>query len=301
MAASFFAAYATSFSVFFLLTQYKFSSVFALNLAVLFILAIFFKEYAKMQTSNDDGYFSNSGRIPVVASMFMSISIAVFCAIGLETLFIVSLWISIKNMTGLSQEFKTLICMGSVMLAVLNMPIDLLFYWNCLRKWFKTNSDISEQKVGQRGMLKLLRGSLFISSVFYAVRAMFFLYYFIPNFARIHLFIFCLVAGLIGCIIFQVNRLLMAQTIAEVYRQVPVIPSLFSFSKVPFIHVMALVYSLLFTLPSIFMFQESHIFSHVSKGGAMFGMLGIGGTILFSFYLLNKNYLVRFYQATRLA
>jgi hypothetical protein len=309
VAAAFFAAYAMSFSVFFLLTQYQFSSVSALYVAVVFILAIFFKEYAKMQTSNDDGYFLNSGRMPPSVSMFMSMGVAVFCSIGLETLFIASLWISINTMEGLNQEVKMLIYIGSVMFAVANLPIDLLFYWNCLRKWFKTNSGVSCQKTGQGVMLKLFRGSSLMSSVFYFIRSVIFLYYFFSGFAWAHPMMFCFFSGLIACVVFRVNWLLMTQTIAETYRQVPVMQPLFSYfvfnqgkKRVDtlWIHVMALVYSLLFALPSVLMFQEAHVFVYFSEGAARLGTLSVGCTLLFSYYLLNKNYLLRFYQTVKL-
>jgi hypothetical protein len=307
MAASF-AAYATSFSVFFLLMQYQFSSVSALRVAVVFILAIFFKEFAKMQTSNDDGYFSSSGRMPPSLSMCMSLGVAVFCSLGLETLFIASLWISINTMEGLNQDIKMLIYIGSVMFAVMNLPIDLLFYWNCLRKWFKTNSDILSYKTGQGVVLKLFRGSSLMSSVFHFIRTVIFSYYFFPGFAWAHPMVFCFFSGLIACVVFRVNWLLMTQTIAETYRQVPVMQPLFPYfvfnhakKRVDalWIHVMALVYSLLFALPSVLMFQEAHVFVYFSERGAMLGTLSVGCTLLFSYYRLNKNYLLRFYQTVK--
>lgn len=204
--------YVTGLSTYYVFSRLHISGMMALALASLFAIAICIKEYAKIKTSSWTGHFEKNRFNAWVISFLNRLSwlIAIFCALGLEAIFFVSNMFAIDGLRDSTLDLKNTLILLNILFFAVNLPIDTVFYWNCIRKFLQLNNELSLSSHRRKKIRALLTVSTFFSSTYFFFRASSFLYMLLGNHYTMILCGFPL-----GLFSYLANSLLMKQTINE--------------------------------------------------------------------------------------
>lgn len=283
----------------------------SLIIAILFYLVYCFKEYAKMQSSHSDGYFGlvKDHTLKQICHKYMTNMIAFICALGLELLFIVgTLAFAIKGIASYSPVIAKILIVGSGFLACIHMPVNFVFYENCVRKYFKVPKKIKKEISAKKSTFVFfcIIGCITFSSVLIFIRCILTCYAFFKSDQVITSYEGVFVGLIFGTLSLYANYCIMHQTFCESSRYFAKrsqgnrwLKALFSFKSNGTERgarwFSSLSYAIYYSQPAIYMIFTSALIVHLNSLFRASLALLCTTVMLLSYYLLTQNYLERLF------
>lgn len=283
----------------------------SLSIAIFFYLVYCFKEYAKMQSSHSDGYFGFVKQYTIRQSIHKYITnfVAFICALGLELLFVIgTLAYAIKGLSHYAPIFSNSLILLSAGLACIHLPVNYVFYENCVRKYFKVPKKIKKEMNTKKStfFFVCIISCITFSSVLIFIRCVLTCYTFFKSDARISQYEGLLIGLVFGVFSLYANYCIMHQTFCESSRYFAkrsqgnrFLNALFSFKnngrEKGVRWSSSLSYAIYYSQPAIYMIFSSALIVHLNtffRGGLA---LVCTAVMLLSYYLLTQNYLERLF------
>jgi len=296
-----FSAIATYLSVLYLLHLLPINKKLCFVIAMFFGLAFYLKEHAKMHTSNIDGNFTNILSYNMISKfkMIVCYSTALFCATGIESLFVVGIFLLVKHYFYQSPYQFYLIMSVSFLLASINFLTDYIFYLNCLKKYLRMpRKEINMQNKGYKWIIYFVSLSALSSSCFILYRSAFLFSGLFGNMIS-YTFIFGL---LLGCFAFYANLCLLAQTFIESKVIKPEKIKIYNWLKLSdqrkskVINIIScFAYAVVFVLPCIVIFKNAGFMQLLPKFITSIILVLMAYIITTSYFCLTENYLSRLF------
>lgn len=283
----------------------------SLLIALLFYLVYCFKEYAKMQSSHSDGYFGLVRQYTKRQTFHKYITnlVAFICAVGLELLFIVgTLAYVIQSISAYAPGLGNMLILGSVLLASIHLPVNYVFYENCVRKYFKVPKKIKKEMSTKKStfVFVCIISCITFSSVLIFMRCLLTCYTFFKSEEVITSYEGILVGIIFGALSLYANYCIMHQTFCESSRYFAKrsqankrLKALFSFKSN---HrergtrwFSSLSYAIYYSQPAIYMIFTSALIVHLNSLFRVGLALLCTAIMLLSYYLLTQNYLERLF------